>query len=266
MSLKSEILAKNIRKTSLKLVHQANASHIGGALSIADILAVLYSEILTYDSKNQKLETRDRFIISKGHSCVALYATLAHCGFYPIEDLDSYGNDGSIFLSHTSHYVPGVELSTGSLGHGLPIGCGLALAAKRKKESWRTYVLVGDGEMDEGSNWEAILFAAHHHLSNLVLIIDYNKIQSLGNTNEVLNLEPLPAKFKAFNWNVLVVDGHNHNELNEAFKYKHSDKPTVIIANTIKGKGVSYMENELLWHYRSPNPALYKQAIEEIER
>jgi transketolase len=265
---KSELLAQDIRKTSLKLVYQANASHIGGALSMADILAVLYSDVLKFDSANDQYLERDRFILSKGHSCVALYATLAHTGFFSIEELDSYGKDGSKFLSHTSHYIPGIELSAGSLGHGLPFGCGLAMSAKRKNKLWRTYVLVGDGEMDEGSNWEALLFGAHFNLDNLCLIIDYNKIQSLGSTNQVLNLEPLQSKLEAFNWNVHVVDGHNHSELLEALtnSKKVKERPTAIIANTIKGKGVSFMENKLLWHYKSPNEEQYKQAVEEIER
>jgi len=268
MSNKSNILAKNIRETAVRLVYQAKASHIGGALSMADILAVLYSDILKFDSSNEKWSDRDRFILSKGHSCVALYATLAHCGFYSIQDLDTYGQDGSNFLSHSSHYVPGIEFSAGSLGHGLSIACGLALAAKRKNEKWRTYVVTGDGEMDEGSNWEALLFAAQFNLDNLCLIIDYNKIQSLGFTNEVLNLEPLKSKLDAFNWNTIVVDGHDHEELKSAFYMAEQvkDRPTVIIANTIKGKGVSFMENRLLWHYRSPNEEQLKEALEDIRR
>ena len=171
-------------------------------------------------------------------------------------------------MSHTTHYVPGVELSAGSLGHGLPVGCGIALAAKRKKVSYRTYVLVGDGEMDEGSNWEALLFAAHFGLDNLCLIIDYNKIQSLGATNDVLKLEPLKTKLEAFNLNVIQIDGHDHQALFNAFKSIESlkGKPSVIIADTIKGKGVSFMENQLLWHYKSPNEEQYNKAIKEIER
>ena len=193
---------------------------------------------------------------------------MALCGFFPLEELDEYGKDGSRLLSHTTHYVPGVELSAGSLGHGLPVGCGIALAAKRKKVSYRTYVLVGDGEMDEGSNWEALLFAAHFGLDNLCLIIDYNKIQSLGATNDVLKLEPLKTKLEAFNLNVIQIDGHDHQALFNAFKSIESlkGKPSVIIADTIKGKGVSFMENQLLWHYKSPNEEQYNQAIKEIER
>lgn len=265
---KSEILAQKIRKTAVKMVYNAKASHIGGALSMADILAVLYSDVLNYDPTNVLWENRDRFILSKGHACVTLYAALAHCGFISLESLESYGKDSSMYLSHSSHHVPGIEFSAGSLGHGLPIACGLALAAKRKKEVWRTYVLLGDGEMDEGSNWESILFASHYYLDNLCLIIDYNKIQSFGFTNEVLNLEPLKSKLESFNWNVLCVDGHNNEELINAFNTQKNmiGKPTVIIANTIKGKGVSFMENKLLWHYKSPNEEQYIKAMEELSK
>ncbi|NDV58030.1 transketolase [Bacteroides sp. 519] len=264
----SILLAKEIRKRSLQMVHQANASHIGGAFSMADILAVLYTSVLKNDASNPDWEDRDRFILSKGHACVALYSVLCLRGYFPVDLLDEYGKDGSKLLSHTTHYVPGVEISAGSLGHGLPIGCGIALAAKYKKKSYRTYVLVGDGEMDEGSNWEALLLAAHQKLDNLCLIVDYNKIQSLGNTNEVLNLEPLKSKFEAFNWNVIQINGHNHCDILKAFTEaeKIKGKPTVIIADTIKGKGVSYMENELLWHYRAPNKEQLEIASKEIDQ
>lgn len=268
MSIKSLEMAKKIRKTSVTMVYKAHASHIGGALSMADILAVLYSDILIYDKSNPKWEKRDRCLLSKGHACASFYAVLAHAGFFPIDELDSYAQKGSSFLCHTTHHVPGVEISAGSLGHGFPIACGIALSAKIKKENFNTYVILGDGEMDEGSNWEALLFGAHHNLSNLCVIIDYNKIQSFGDTNDVLRLEPLVDKLESFNWNVINVDGHNHDELFHAFDlFKHEEnKPTIIIANTIKGKGVSFMENNLAWHYKSPNEEQYKQAMEEIER
>lgn len=261
------IFAKEIRKIALKLVYQAKASHIGGALSMADILAVLYHEILQINPSEPKHPQRDRFILSKGHACSSLYATLALKEFFPLSDLESYGLDGSQFLSHTTHYISGVEVSSGSLGHGLPIACGMALAAKRKNENWRTYCLVGDGEMDEGSNWESILFASHYKLDNLCLIIDYNKIQSLGFTNEVLNLEPLNNKFISFNWNVIEINGHNHDKIKEAFikALQIKNIPTVIIAHTIKGKGVDFMENDLLWHYRNPNKEQYITALERLE-
>lgn len=259
--------SKEIRKCSLRMVYQAKASHIGGALSMTDILSVLYSSILKYDSLNPVWEQRDRFILSKGHACVSFYSTLALCGFFSIEELNDYGKNGGRLLSHTTHHIPGIEMSAGSLGHGLPVACGIALAAKRKQQNYRTYVLVGDGEMDEGANWEAILFAAHFKLDNLCLIIDYNKIQSLGDTNKVLNLEPLKSKLEAFNWNVIQIDGHDHKAIHSAFVQAETIKgrPTVIIADTIKGKGVSFMENELLWHYKSPSEEQYNQAIKEIE-
>lgn len=259
-------LAQKIRMTAIDMVYKAKASHIGGALSMADILAVLYNDVLNINPKHPDAPERDRFILSKGHSCVAMYATLAHCGFFPIDELDTYGIDGSRFLSHTTHKVEGIEFSAGSLGHGLPIASGLALAAKRKGEHWRSYVLVGDGEMDEGSNWEAILFAAQFHLDNLCLIIDYNKIQSLGYTKEVMNLDPLKSKFEAFNWHAIEIDGHNHIQIKQALMEasQTKNKPTAIIAHTIKGKGVSFMEDKLLWHYKSPDQAQREQAIKEI--
>lgn len=263
-------LAKKIRIASLKMVNAVDSSHIGGALSMADILAVLYSGVLKFDPKNPKWEERDRLLLSKGHTCMALYAALAYTGFYPVEELKTFGINGSPMLTHISHHIPGVETSSGSLGHGLPIACGIALAGKRKGEDYNTFVICGDGEMDEGSNWEAIMFAPQHQLSHLCLIIDCNKMQALGDTKDVMNLEPLTDKMKAFRWNVIRIDGNDHDQLKEAFKQfnenANTDKPTVIIADTIKGKGVSYMEHNLKWHYSSPNDELLQQAIEEIEK
>ena len=258
-------LAQQIRLKALEMVFRSKASHIGGALSMADILAVLYTNILSINPNCPQSADRDRFVLSKGHCCTSLYAVLALKGFFPLEELQTYGEDGSRLLSHATHHVPGIEISAGSLGHGLPIACGLALAAKRKKQTFYTYCIVGDGEMDEGSNWEAILFAAHHQLNNLCLIIDYNKIQSLGNTNEVINLESLSAKLGAFNWDVVEIDGHNHAEINRALHLTGTrTNPFAIIAHTIKGKGVNFMENELLWHYRSPDTEQYHLALKEI--
>lgn len=257
-------LSKEIRKASLSMVYNAKASHIGGALSMVDILAVLYSDVLNISMENINNEERDRFLLSKGHACTSLYATLALKGFFPIEELKNYGRDGSIFISHASHKVPGVELSTGSLGHALSYGCGLALAAKRKQKKYQTYVLVSDGELDEGSNWEAILFAPQHKLDNLTLIIDYNKIQSLGNVKDIIDLEPLTSKFEAFNWYCITINGHDHHDIERAFKGQSNGKPKVIIAHTIKGKGVDFMENKLLWHYKSPSEEQYLNAIDQI--
>ncbi len=267
MTTDSIVLANDIRKHSVRMVYRAGASHIGGALSMADILGVLYSSELRYRSDNPHWNDRDRFILSKGHSCVALYSALALCNFYPIEQLDEYGKEGSFFLSHTSHYIPGVEVSSGSLGHGLPMAVGMTLAGKIKKKDYRTYVLVGDGEMNEGSNWEAMLLATQKNLNNLCLIIDYNKLQGYGRTNEVLPIEPLTDKIEAFGWKCIRIDGHDHKAIKQALveARQTTDRPTAIVADTVKGKGVSYMEDELLWHYRSPNEQEYNQAIKELE-
>lgn len=258
--------AKKIRALSVKMVYQAHASHIGGALSMTDILAVLYTDILHYDPTRPEWEERDRLLLSKGHACVSLYAALALKGYFPLEDLDTYAQNGSKLLCHTSHHVAGVEISAGSLGHGLPYAAGLALAAKKRGKDWNTYVILGDGEMDEGSNWEALLFASHHHLDNLCAIIDYNKIQSFGHTREVMNLEPLTDKIRSFGCQMLNIDGADHDQLLKAFTrfQMERERPTVIIANTIKGKGVSYMEDNLAWHYKSPNDEQYKTALQEI--
>ena len=259
--------SNSIREETLKMIYNAKASHIGGAFSMADILSVLYNGILNIEPKNPNKENRDRFILSKGHACTSLYATLALKGFFPIEELKTYATDGSRLMSHTNHKVPGVELSTGSLGHGLSVACGLALAAKAKKENWKTYCLLSDGELDEGSNWESILFAAHHQLDNLIAIVDYNKIQAFGDTNDVLNLDPLKDKFVSFGWEVFEIDGHNHQQIENALTENQANKkPLVVIAHTIKGKGVDFMENELLWHYRNPNQEQFEEALKQLNR
>jgi transketolase len=253
---------------SLEMVVRSRASHIGSALSMTDILAVLYFDLLNILPSDSKNENRDIFILSKGHACVSLYATLGLKGFFDLKDLETYGLNGSNFMNHISHKVSGVEFSTGSLGHGLPFATGVALGKKIKNQSNKIFVVVGDGELDEGSNWEALLFASHHKLDNLSIVVDYNNLQSLSTVKETLNLEPLANKFEAFGCNVYSVDGHNHLELYDVFKKSinnSSDKPTVIIANTIKGKGVSYMENKVKWHYSTPNQDELMQALNEIE-
>lgn len=260
--------SKEIKKHSLEMVVKSHASHIGSALSIADILAVLYFDLLKVFPDNFKNEKRDYLVLSKGHACVSLYATLGLKGFFPLEDLDTYGNDGSNFMNHISHKVPGVEFSTGSLGHGLPFATGIALGKKIKHLSNRIFVIVGDGELDEGSNWEALLFASHHKLDNLIIIVDYNKLQSLTTVEQTLCIEPLANKFEAFGCNVHNVDGHNHIHLINVFKKSinnRNGKPTVVIADTIKGKGVSYMENKIKWHYSTPNQDELFQALNEID-
>jgi transketolase len=232
---------------------------------MADILAVLYGKILSYKTEQPKWAKRDRFILSKGHGCVGQYAVLAECGFFPLEKLLEYGEDNSVLMHHVSHHVTGVEFSSGALGHGLPFGLGKALAAKITGEKWQTHVLLSDGEMDEGSNWEAIMFAGHHQISNLTATIDYNKIQSLDHVKNVLDLEPLADKLHSFGWEVLEIDGHNHQELLTAYQTPHTTKPRMILAHTVKGRGVSFMENKVLWHYRNPSPEQLAAAIAEIE-
>ena len=259
--------AKEIRILALKMVHRANASHIGGVLSIADILAVLYASTLMVRPSDPKWSQRDRFILSKGHCCTGVYAALALKGFFHLSELEQYAQDGGRLMSHISHLVPGVEFSTGSLGHGLPFGVGKALAAMKRFEKWRTFVLLSDGELDEGSNWEAFMFAAHHNLKNLVAIIDYNKLQSLGSIDSTLCLEPLTAKLAAFGWSVMEIDGHDHAALVEALTVRAmtDEKPIAVIAHTTKGKGVSFMENKVEWHYKAPNTVQLMLAIAEIE-
>jgi len=261
-----QLSAAAIRARTLEMVHRARASHVGGALSMADLLAVLYGEVLRVRPGEPCWPGRDRFILSKGHCCSALYATLALRGFFPAEELLDYGRDGSRLMAHVSHKVPGVEFSTGSLGHGLPFGCGKALAAKKRGHDWRVFVMLSDGELDEGSNWEAFLFAPQHRLDNLVAIVDYNKIQSLGSVKEVLDLDPLGEKLRAFRWSVREVDGHNCDEIRRALVSVPWEpcKPSCLIAHTIKGKGASFMENQLAWHYKSPNDAQLQQALKEL--
>lgn len=265
--MKSDQLARQIRVLALQMVHRARASHIASALSIADILAVLYGGAMLFSPTKPRAAERDRFILSKGHACVAVYATLAARGVIPLQDLETYGQDLSALMNHISHKVTGVEFSTGSLGHGLPFGVGKALAAKRRHEGWRTFVLLSDGEMDEGSNWEALMFAAHHKLDNLVAIIDYNKLQSMTTIAQTLALEPLADKLRAFGWAVREADGHDHQALSALLGSApwEPGKPSIMIAHTTKGKGVSFMENRVEWHYRSPNDEQLHLALAELE-
>ena len=265
----SEKLANNIRKHAVTMTSLGNSSHIGSILSIADILAVLYNSVLKYNSNDPKWIERDRFILSKGHAGAGVYATLAESGFIPLDKLKTHYQDGSDLSGHVSHKgVSGVEFSTGSLGHGLPVACGMALAAKVNRKKHRVFSLLSDGECNEGSNWEAILFAAHHKLDNLTVIIDRNRLQSIYSTEDTLALEPFAEKWKSFGWDVIEIDGHNHNEIFQSSKKKDNlaGKPICIIANTIKGKGVSFMENNTLWHYRSPQGDEYKLAMEELKK
>lgn len=264
---KSEELAHKIRRSVVRMTHLGKSSHVGSALSMTDIIAVLYSEILDVDPNDTKKTDRDRFLLSKGHAGAAVYAALAHSGFMSIDTLDEHYQNGSILSGHVSHKgVPGVEFSTGSLGHGLGVAVGMAKAALLQKKTHGIYCLLSDGECDEGSNWEAILFAAHHQLGNLTAIVDYNKIQSLDLVANTIGLEPFLDKWTAFGWQVFEVDGHDHGALRAALAHAPvtSEQPRCVICHTIKGKGVSFMENSVLWHYRTPQGNEYDAAVEEL--
>jgi transketolase len=260
-------LARRLRAHSLRMISSAKTSHIGSCLSLADILAVLYGGVLRVDAKKPEWPDRDRLIVSKGHAAAVTYAAVAEAGFMPIERLGEYARNGGQLYGHVTHAgVPGVEMSNGSLGHGLPVGTGMALTAKRDGSPWRVFVLMSDGECDEGSNWEAIMFAAHHKLENLTIVIDYNKIQSLDFVDKTIRLEPLADKFTAFGWGVREVDGHDVSALRRTLESVpiEASKPSAIIAHTIKGKGVSWMENKVLWHYRPPAEDELAKALAEV--
>lgn len=257
--------AARIRRHALHMTHNAQQSHIASCLSMADLLAVLYCRTLRVDPQRPDWKGRDRFVLSKGHGAAILYAALAERGFFPVEWLEHYCADGSPLTDQVNHAgVPGVEVSTGSLGHGLSIGCGVALAGRTAAEPYRCYVLLSDGECDEGSVWEAALFAPHHRLGNLTVIVDYNKLQSFGTVAEVLDLEPFEDKWRAFGWKVAEVDGHNPDLIQAALERTEVDRPLALIAHTVKGKGVSFMENDLLWHYRPPDAGELAAALQEI--
>ncbi|MFC1920710.1 transketolase [Chloroflexota bacterium] len=261
-----QALATRIRSHALRMTHRAGSSHIGGCLSVADLLAVLYGSIIHIDPSRPDLPDRDRFVLSKGHAAAAIYAVLAERGFFPPDWLDTFYLNGSHLPGHITKGVPGVEVSAGSLGHGLPISCGMALAGKCDGSSYRVFTIMSDGECDEGSTWEAALFAPHHHLDNLTAIVDYNKIQSFGTVQEVLDLSPLADKWQAFGWAVREIDGHNIEEIEESLLNVpfEKGKPSCIIANTVKGKGISFMENKLAWHYLPPGDEELRQALSEL--
>lgn len=261
-------LARRIRRHVVTMVHRAHASHVGSCLSMTDLLAVLYGSVMRIDPTRPDDPDRDLFVLSKGHAAAAIYATLAETGFFPVSWLESYCQDGSPLTGHIAHQgVPGVEVSTGSLGHGLPIACGMALSVKRARADRKVYAILSDGECDEGSTWEAALFAPHHGLDNLVVIIDHNKIQSFGAVKDILDLAPFADKWRSFRWSVREIDGHDHAAILDAIRDSpfESGRPSVIIANTVKGKGVSFMENELAWHYKSPDQDQWEQAMDELD-
>lgn len=252
--MRSESLAWLIRRHGIEMTHLSGGGHIGAVLSVADIIAVLYADVLHVDSKNPSWTDRDRMILSKGHAGASIYAALAEQGFFSVEELKTHYADGSRLSGHVSHYVPGVDFSTGSLGHGLSVAAGMAYAAKKDGKQYKVYAVLGDGECNEGSIWEAALFSRQFKLDNLVAVVDHNHMQSLDFCDKTLAIEPMAQKWAAFGWNVQEINGNNHNELHTAFSNIHADgKPSVIVANTIKGNGVPFMQNDILWHYRFPH-------------
>ena len=264
----SHEFSKDLKRLALEMVHRAGSSHIGGNLSMADIVAVLYNDILSIDPLEPNSPNRDRLIVSKGHAAAILYAALAKRGFFDASELETFCCDGARLGGHvTKSSLSGVEFSAGALGHGLPVGIGMAMAARKLNRSFRTFVIMSDGECDEGSVWEGALFAGHHRLSSLTAIVDYNKIQSFGTVANVLDLEPLNEKWAAFGWDVHEIDGHDHHALKTAFRptKDNASKPRVVIAHTTKGKGVDFMEDRLEWHYKSPDKKQLEAAIRQIE-
>lgn len=266
----ARVLAWLIRRHGLEMTHISRGSHIGAIFSLAEIMATLYTGVLNVNPAEPKMADRDRLILSKGHAGAAVYAALAERGFFDVEELSTHYANGSRLSGHVSHKgVPGVEFSTGSLGHGLAVAAGMALGCKKDKADWRVFCVMGDGECDEGSVWEAALQAHQYKLDNLIAVVDHNRMQSLDFCENTIALEPFTDKWASFGWNVMQVDGHDVAALRAAFEQakanRGTDKPTVIIAETTKGKGVSFMENDILWHYRTPQGEEYEAALKELE-
>jgi len=263
-----QITAAKIRKDALTAVYSASSGHPGGSLSVADILTLLYFKEMNIDPKDPKKEDRDRFVLSKGHTAPALYGTLAERGFFPVDDVKTFRHIDSYLQGHPDMKgVPGVDMSTGSLGQGISAANGMAISAKLSGKDYRVYTVLGDGELEEGQVWEAAMFAAHYKLDNLTAFVDFNGLQIDGDITKVMNPTPIDKKFEAFGWNVLVVDGHDFEALHEAVQQAKATKgkPTMIVAKTVKGKGVSYMENQAGWHGAAPNEEQYNQAMAELD-
>ena len=262
------IISDRVRKNILTAVYSAASGHPGGSLSIADLLSVLYFEVMNVDPKNPKMEDRDRFVLSKGHCSPALYSVLAEKGFFPTEDIKTFRKADSYLQGHPDMKgVPGVDMSTGSLGQGICAANGMALAAKIDNKDYRVYTVLGDGEIEEGQVWEAAMFAAHYNLDNITAFVDFNGLQIDGDISKVMSPLPIDKKFEAFGWNVIICDAHDYIALYDAIKEAQGvkGKPSVIIMNSVKGKGVSFMENQAGWHGNAPNEEQYNQAIAEID-
>ena len=268
-NLELQKTANEVRKGIITAVYNAKSGHPGGSLSAADIYTYLYFEEMNIDPENPKKADRDRLVVSKGHTSPGYYSALAHRGFFPVEDLKTFRHVGSYLQGHPDmKHIPGVDMSSGSLGQGISAAVGMAISAKLSGDDYRVYTLVGDGEIQEGQVWEASMLAGHRKLDNLVVIVDNNNLQIDGTIDEVNSPYPIDKKFEAFNFHVINVDGHDFDSLRAAFKEAKETKgmPTAIIAKTVKGKGVSYMENQVSWHGSAPNEEQYKVAMEELEK
>ena len=266
---KLKIFACNIRKNTFRAIHGCGSGHIGGAMSYVEALAVLYGKQMKIDPKNPKMEDRDRFVLSKGHTAPGLYSVMAQRGYFPVEELTTLRKLGSRLQGHPSmQYLPGLDMSSGSLGQGISVACGMALSAKLDNKDFRTYTLLGDGEIEEGQVWEAAMFAGFRKLDNLVVIVDNNGLQIDGPIDQVCSPYPIDKKFEAFNFHVINIDAHDFDAIRAAFKEARETKgqPTAIIAHSIKGKGVSFMENQVSWHGVAPNDEEYAQAMEDLNK
>jgi transketolase len=260
-------MATDVRRSIVTMIDRAQLGHIGGDLSVTDILVTLLGAVLSVDPQQPQAPGRDRFVLSKGHCAGALYATLARCGFFPAAELETFMAPLSPLNGHPDRKkVPGVETNTGPLGHGFPVAVGIALAARVQGESWRTFVVLGDGELQEGSNWEAAMTAAHYDLESLTAVVDRNRLQQGARTEDTNRLEPLADKWTSFGWEVREVDGHDHGALFEAFSPSSTGKPVAVIAHTIKGKGVSFIEDRVEWHHKVPDAQQVQAAIQELTR
>lgn len=263
------IIANKVRKNALTAVYSAASGHPGGSLSIADVLTYLYCEVMNVDPKNPKMPSRDRFVLSKGHTCPALYSILAYKGFFPEADLSTFRKTDSYLQGHPDmNKVPGIDMSTGSLGQGVSAAGGMALAAKIDGKDYRVYSILGDGELEEGQVWEQAMFAAHYKLDNLTVFIDNNGLQIDGNISDVMNPNPIDKKFESFGWHVVLADAHDFNSLESAVNEAKATKgqPTAIIMKSVKGKNVSFMENNAAWHGSAPNEEQYNQAMAELDK
>jgi transketolase len=257
--------ARATRRSIVEMISRAGQGHVGGDLSVTDILTTLFSAVLRIDPADPTLPDRDRFILSKGHCSAALYSTLAHTGFFPVNELATFMEPLSALNGHPNRTkVPGVETNTGPLGHGLPVGVGAAIGAKLKGDGSRVFVVLGDGEMQEGSNWEALMSGAHHELANITIVVDRNRLQQGARTEDTNGLDPLDDKLASFGWEVREIDGHNYGQLLEAFAPSSTGRPVAVIANTIKGKGVSFIEDRVEWHHKVPSADQTRLALEEL--